>query len=185
MLFPPGVLEDYPATWMTSFYLDRVRKAVLADLVRAYPSVTVIDVDALMEKVREIMDRVVLAVEYVFVFTLLAGLVVLFAAIQATQDERLFESAILRTLGAGRSVILKSLIAEFAVLGLLAGILAALAASLLGYVLAEHLFGFPYRANGWIWLLGGGAGLVGVGAAGLLGAQQVLRRPPLRTLRES
>jgi putative ABC transport system permease protein len=130
------------------------------------------------------MDRVVLAVEYVFLFTLLAGVVVLYAAIQATQDERLFESAILRTLGARRDTILKSLVAEFALLGLLAGVLAALAAALLGYVLAEHLFGFPYRLNPWLWLLGGGTGLVGVGLAGLLGARRVLAQPPLRTLRE-
>jgi putative ABC transport system permease protein len=184
ILFEPGVLDGYPATWITSFHLETIRKPLLADLVRAFPSVTVLDVDALMTKVREIMDRVVLAVEYVFLFTVLAGLVVLYAAIQATQDERLFESAILRTLGARRDTILKSLVAEFALLGLLAGVLAALAAALLGYVLAEHLFGFPYRLNPWLWLLGGGAGLVGVGLAGLLGARRVLAQPPLQTLRQ-
>jgi len=127
---------------------------------------------------------VVLAVEYVFLFTLLAGLVVLYAAIQATQDERLFESAILRTLGARKGVILKSLLAEFATLGLLAGLLAALGATVLGYVLAKQVFGFNYSPDVLLWLLGGSAGLLGVGAAGLLGARSVLSQPPLQSLRE-
>lgn len=184
MIFPPGVLDDYPATWITAFHLPPERKPLLAELVRSFPSVTVIDLEAIMDKVREIIDRVTLAVEYVFLFTLLAGLTVLYAAIQATRDERLYESAMLRTLGARKAVILKSLAAEFALLGLLAGVLAALGASVLGYALAEFLFGFPYRGGGLLWLVGGAVGLAGVGAAGLLGARPVLRQPPMRTLRE-
>ncbi len=184
VVFPSGVLDDYPATWITSFHLPSGQKAVLAELVRQYPSVTVLDVEALMNKVREIMDRVIAAVEYVFLFTLVAGLVVLYAAIQATQDERRFESAVLRTLGARRDVVRRSLLAEFATLGLLAGVLAAAAATLLGYVLAAHVFEFPYRWNPWVWLLGGGAGVLGVGLAGLLGARSALNQPPWRSLRE-
>ena len=184
VLFPSGVLDNYPATWITSFHLPPDRKPLLADLVRQYPSVTVLDVDALMSKVREIMDRVVAAVEYVFLFTLAAGLVVLYAAIQATQDERRFESAVLRTLGARRAVVRQSLLAEFATLGLLAGVLAAAAATVLGYVLATRVFDFPYQWNPWIWLLGGGIGVLGVGLAGLLGARSTLNQPPWRSLRE-
>ncbi|HXH02107.1 MAG TPA: FtsX-like permease family protein [Candidatus Competibacteraceae bacterium] len=184
VIFPPGVIENQPATWITSFYLDKARKPLLAELVRAFPSVTVLDVDALMGKVREIMERVTLAVEYVFLFTVLAGLTVLYAAIQATQDERRFEAAMLRTLGAQRRVVRASLLAEFALLGLLAGMLAAAAASALGYVLATQVFDFPYRFNAGIWLLGAAVGLLGVGAAGWLGARRVLEQPPLRTLRE-
>ncbi|NJM12225.1 MAG: FtsX-like permease family protein [Synechococcaceae cyanobacterium SM1_2_3] len=153
-------------------------------MVRGYPSVTVLDVEALMSKVREIMDRVIIAVEYVFLFTLAAGMVVLYAAIQATQDERRFESAILRTLGAQRAVVRDSLLAEFATLGLLAGVLASVAASLLGYVLSTYVFEFPYQWNGWIWLLGGGAGVFGVGLAGWIGARSALNQPPWRSLRE-
>ncbi len=184
VVFPPGVLDAYPATWITSFHLPAAQKPLLADLVRGYPSVTVLDVEALMSKVREIMDRVIIAVEYVFLFTLAAGLVVLYAAIQATQDERRFESAILRTLGAQRAVVRQSLLAEFATLGLLAGVLASAAASLLGYVLATQVFEFPYQWNGWIWLLGGGAGVIGVGLAGWIGARSALSQPPWRSLRE-
>jgi putative ABC transport system permease protein len=184
VVFPSGVLDGYPATWITSFHLPAGQKPLLAELVRRYPSVTVLDVEALMTKVRDIMDRVIAAVEYVFLFTLAAGLVVLYAAIQATQDERRFESAVLRTLGARRAVVRQSLLAEFATLGLLAGVLAAAAASLLGYVLATHLFDFPYRWSPWVWLLGGGAGVIGVGLAGLLGARSALSQPPWRALRE-
>ena len=184
VVFPSGVLDAYPATWITSFHLPAGQKPLLAELVRQYSAITVLDVEALMSKVREIMDRVIAAVEYVFLFTLAAGLVVLYAAIQATQDERRFESAVLRTLGARRAVVRQSLLAEFATLGLLAGVLAAAAASLLGYVLATHLFDFPYRWSLWVWLLGGGAGVIGVGLAGLLGAQSALSQPPWRALRE-
>ncbi|MEI2742048.1 MAG: FtsX-like permease family protein [Candidatus Competibacter sp.] len=184
VMFPPGVLDAYPATWITSFHLPLDRKPLLAELVRRHPSVTVLDVDALMVKVREIMDRVVAAVEYVFLFTLAAGLVVLYAAIQATQDERRFESAVLRTLGARRAVVRESLLAEFATLGLLAGVLAAAAATLLSFVLAVQVFDFPYRWNAWVWLLGAVAGALGVGLAGLFGARSALGQPPWRSLRE-
>ncbi len=184
VVFPSGVLDAYPATWITSFHLPIDRKPVMAELVRHFPSITVLDVEALMTKVREIMDRVISAVEYVFLFTLAAGLVVLYAAIQATQDERRFESAVLRTLGAQRAVVRQSLLAEFATLGLLAGVLAAAAATVLSYGLATQVFDFPYRWNSWIWLLGGGAGMLGVGLAGLLGARSALAQPPWRALRE-
>ena len=184
VVFPSGVLENYPATWITSFYLPPDRKPILAELVRQFPSVTVLDVEALMMKVREIVERVIAAVEYVFLFTLAAGLVVLYAAIQATQDERRFESAVLRTLGAQRVVVRHSLLAEFATLGLLAGVLAAAAASVLGYFLAERIFDFPYQWSPWVWVLGAGAGVLGVGLAGLLGARSALNQPPWRALRE-
>ena len=184
VLFPPGVLDDYPAAWITSFHLSPSQKPLLADLVRQYPSVTVLDVEALINKVREIVDRVIVALEYVFLFTLAAGLVVLYAAIQATQDERRFESAVLRTLGASRAVVRRSLLAEFATLGLLAGVLAAGAATLIGYVLATHVFDFPYHPDPWLWVLGGGAGVIGVGLAGLIGARSALNQPPWRALRE-
>ncbi len=184
VVFPPGVLEPYPATWITSFHLPPERKPLLAELVRQHPSVTVLDVEALMAKVREIMDRVIAAVEYVFLFTLAAGLVVLYAAIQATQDERRFESAVLRTLGARRAVVRESLLAEFVTLGLLAGVLAAAAATVLSVVLAVQVFDFPYRWNGWIWLMGAGAGVVGVGLAGWIGARSALNQPPWRGLRD-
>ena len=183
VLFPRGVLDDYPGTWITSFYLGDQRQQLLTELVRAFPSVTVLDVDALMVRVRGIIDRVALAVEFVFGFTVLAGLVVLYAAVQATRDERIRESAVLRTLGAGRRVVIGSLLAEFATLGLLSGVVAALAASVLGYGLGEFLFGFGYRLDPLLWLLGAVFGIVGVSLAGLSATRGVLNQPPIAVLR--
>nr|HNI23960.1 FtsX-like permease family protein [Plasticicumulans sp.] len=183
VVFPPGALDGLPATWITSFHLPAGRQALIAELVRAHPSVTVLDIDALLSKVREIIERVVLGVEYVFLFTLAAGLAVLYAAIQATRDERRYEAALARTLGASRRVVLQGLIAEFAVLGLLAGVLAAAGASALGWGLAQQVFDFPYRPDPLLWLAGAAAGVFGVGLAGLAGTRAVLDQPPLATLR--
>jgi putative ABC transport system permease protein len=180
---PPGLLDGYPATWITSFHLESANRDLLATLVRSFPNITLIDVDALMTKVRDIMDRVNLSVQYVFLFTLLAGLTVLYSAIQSTQDERLYESALLRTLGASRAHVLKGLAAEFVMLGLLAGVLAAFAASLAGFILARQVFHLAYTFNPWLWLVGLAGGALGVGLFGILGARFVLNRPPLQSLR--
>lgn len=184
VIAPPGLLEDFPATFITSFHLPAENRAWLAQLVREFPNVTLIDVDALMTKVRSIMDRVNLSVQYVFLFTLFAGLTVLYSAIQSTQDERLYESALLRTLGASRAHILKGLAAEFVVIGLLAGLLAAFAANLAGLVLARQVFQLNYSIDPWLWVAGPAAGALGVGLFGVLGARFVLNRPPMQSLRE-
>jgi putative ABC transport system permease protein len=184
VIAPPGLLEDFPATFITSFHLPAEKREWLAQLVRAFPNVTLIDVDALMTKVRAIMDRVNLSVQYVFLFTLFAGLTVLYSAIQSTQDERLYESALLRTLGASRAHILKGLAAEFVAIGLLAGLLAAFAANLAGLVLARQVFQLDYTFDPWLWIAGPAAGAFGVGLFGILGARFVLNRPPMQSLRE-
>jgi len=183
-ILPPGVLNEYPATYVTSVYLSREGRRILTPMLERFPNVTVIDVDALLGKVREIMERVSLAVEYVFIFTLVAGLAVLYAAMQATQDERRYEMAVLRTLGAHRGQLLRGLVAEFLTLGLLAGVLAGVAASIIGYALAEFVFHFDYRLNLWVWLAGTACGAIGIGVAGTLGTRSVLHQPPAKTLRE-
>lgn len=181
---PPGVLDDEPASWVTSVYLDPGQKQRLGELVKRFPNVTVIDVETVMNRVRGIMDRVIQAVEFIFLFTLAAGLAVLYAAIQSGQDERLYETAVLRTLGARRSVLLRGLVAEFLTLGALAGLLAGTAATALAWVLAERVFHFGYRFDPGVALTGVAAGLLIVGVAGVLGTYRVLRRPPLRSLRQ-
>ncbi|MEJ2321923.1 MAG: FtsX-like permease family protein, partial [Gammaproteobacteria bacterium] len=182
---PPGVLEQYPASWVTSIYLDEQQKGRLGELVKAFPNVTIIDVGALMTRVRGIMDRVSLAVEFIFLFTLMAGVAVLLAAIQSTQDERRYESAILRTLGAQRGTLMRGLIAEFVTLGALAGLLAGIAATSLAWLFAEKVFMFDYSFNPWIPLIGIVAGIFIVGVSGVLGTRKVLRQPPLLTLRRA
>jgi putative ABC transport system permease protein len=177
----PDVLRDIPATFVTSFHLPADRRSTLLTLVRAFPTITIVDVDALLSKVREIMDRASIGIEYVFGFTLLAGLTVLFAAVQATLDERRFETAILRTLGAARGRILKGLAAEFALLGALAGTLASLAAVAIGAVLAQQVLQLTYHPSAFIWLVGTLGGAVLVTVAGLLGTRQVITQAPTIT----
>lgn len=179
----PGLLERFPASYITAFYLPPARAQVLHELVRAYPSVLVVDVTAIMEQVQRTMDQVTRAVEFVFLFTLAAGVVVLYAAIVSSQDERLREAAILRTLGGRRRQLLAAQAAEFLALGAMAGLFAAGGASALGWVLAEFVLKLPYAFNPWIWPAGIAAGALGVAAAGLLGTRRVLDYPPIAALR--
>ncbi|MEI8296499.1 MAG: FtsX-like permease family protein [Pseudomonadota bacterium] len=184
LLFAPGVLDASTGTFMTSVHLDDAQRPALAELVRRFPSVTVIDVAALLGEVRRIMDRAAIAVEYVFGFTLTAGLAVLFAAIQSTRDERRYESAILRTLGASRRTVLYGVAAEFTALGLLAGVLAASAASVIGWLVATRLFGLHYSFDAAVWLGGLLAGALIVGVAGTVATRRVVRSSPMRSLRD-
>jgi putative ABC transport system permease protein len=183
VVFPPGLLDELAGTWMTSAYFKPGDGRVIYDLVRRFPSVSVFDLDDLLEQVRGVIDKAVLAVQSVFLFTLFAGLTVLLAAVQATRDERRYESAMLRTLGASRSVVLRGLLAEFSALGLLAGLLAATGASIAGFFLARQVLQVSYEFSPEVWLTGalGGAGLVAV--AGWLATRNVLRQPPATSLR--
>jgi putative ABC transport system permease protein len=185
VVFSPGVLEGVTGTLITSVHVGAAQRPALVDLVRKFPEVTIIDIDALLTQVRGVMDRAALAVQYVFAFTLVAGLVVLLAAAQATRDERRFESAILRTLGASRRVVLQGIAAEFVLLGLLSGVLAAAGASLAGYFLAREIFDLAYAPDPAVWVAGvlGGALLVGV--AGVLAAWSAVTEPPVTTLRQT
>lgn len=183
VLAPPGELESFPATYITSFHLSESRQGLLRDMVERFPNVTVLDVDAIMTQVRHIADRVTLAVQYIFLFAVAAGLVVLYAAIHATRDERIYESAVMRVLGASRRQVMRGILAEFGLLGTLAGAVGALAASSLGYVLATRVFDVGYRPDPWLWVVGIVGGAVGVILTGWMGTRSVMRRPPLDTLR--
>ena len=185
VLLPPAVLEGYPATHITSFHLPPAARDQLGELVRSFPSVTVIDVDALLDHVRRIVDRVTLAIESVFGFTLLAGVAVLYAAIHATLDQRRHEASLLRTLGARRSGLLRALAVEFLLLGALAGLLGALAASGIGWLLAREVFDLPWQGSGLLWFYGPLAGMAVVGLAGLAGTWRVAGQPPLAVLRRA
>ena len=184
LVFSPGVLDGSTGTFMTAVHVTPEERPALAPLVRRFPSITVLDVETLLGQVREVMDRASLAVQYVFAFTLLAGIFVLLAAIQSTRDERRYESAILRTLGARRGTVLRGIAAEFIALGLLAGILAATAASLAGWLLATRLFNLKYGFDLGVWLVGLGAGALLVGLAGTLATRSVVTTPPATTLRQ-
>ena len=181
---PPALLQEFPSTFISSFHLPVGDHHTLIELVREFPSVTVLDVDALVTKVRQIMEQAVLGVEYVFMFTILAGVVVLLAAVQSTMDERRFETAIIRALGGKRAMIWRGLLSEFVTLGLLAGVLAAFISTIVGSVVAKQIFSLSYQGDPKIWLIGLLAGGIGTGVAGLLGAGSALRQSPLATLRQ-
>jgi len=185
VISPRSLLGDEVATYVTSFYLPDDREALIPDLVRSFPSVTLFDVDALLGQVRQVMDRGVLAVEYVFLFTLVAGMLVMYAGIQASLEDRRTEHGVLRTLGTRRRRLLGSLAVEFTAAGLLAGLLASVFAELTGFVLARELFGLELQFNPWLWAVGvGGSGLL-IGLAGTLATYPLLVRPPLQSLRRA
>ena len=180
---PPGALDGLPASHITSFYLAPARGAVLAELVAAFPNVTVIDVDAVMTEMRTLMDRVSQAVQVVFLFSLGVGVLVLVAALYARRDERARAIGVWRALGASRRTVRAALATEFAALGLLSGSVAAAAASALAWLLAERVFDLPHAIDPAVWLAGLAGGLVLVLAVGLGATRGLLAAPPLAALR--
>lgn len=183
LVFPPGLLDDTAGSWMTSAYFKPGDSRAIAELVRRFPSVSVFDLDDLLAQVRSVIDKAILAVQSVFLFTLLAGLTVLLAAVQGTRDERRYESAMLRTLGASRATVARGVLAEFTVLGLLSGFLAALGASAAGYLLARNVLEVSYGFSVEVWVAGLLGGAVLVAGSGWLATRSVVNQPPLITLR--
>ncbi|MES9904164.1 MAG: FtsX-like permease family protein [Sedimenticola sp.] len=181
----PGLLNKFPSNYITSFHLPPGREKLLAELVTQFPAVTIIDVTSLMQQIREIISRGSLAVQYVFFFTLGAGLLMLYAGIQASREHRRQESAILRTLGLKRKGLLIAAWVEFSTLGLLAGTLASGCASLTGWLLATEVFGFPFHLNPWVWVIGVFGSAVAIGTAGVLASYPLTIQPPLQTLHDN
>src|SRR5574340_660169 len=180
----PELLKGQPVSYISSFFLppDRVRAG--DQLAREFPNLLVIDTGALIEQVRGIMEQIAQTVSVIFLFTLLSGLAVLYAALLATQDERITEAAILRTLGADSRYLRRLHLAEFAALGLLSGLLASAGAVLLGWVLARFVLEIPYHAGAVIWPAGALGGMLVVMLAGWLGTRRLAVLPPLAILRD-
>ncbi|WP_201768350.1 ABC transporter permease [Stutzerimonas azotifigens] len=184
MIFEPGTLQDIPATYMTSFYVPPGHERELIELARAFPSVTLLQVDALLAQLRGIIGQVSVAVEFVLLFVLAAGIAVLFAGLQATLDERIRQGALLRALGAGRSLLVRARRTEFALLGASSGVLAALGCELVSLLLYRFAFDLDWQPHPWLLVLP----LVGallVGSAGVLGTRRALEASPLGVLREA
>ncbi|WP_434697228.1 ABC transporter permease [Pseudomonas sp. Z1-14] len=183
MIFQPGTLKDLPATYLTSFYLAPGHDQQIVDLSRAFPAVTILQVEALLEQLRSILAQVTLAVEYVLLFVLAAGMAVLFSGLQATLDERIRQGALLRALGAERLLLTKARRIEFGLLGAVSGLLAALGSELVSLVLYRYAFDLPWHPHPWLLVLP----LVGallIGAAGVFGTRRALNASPLTVLRE-
>ena len=183
VIAPPGLLDNQPVSYVTSFYLPPGNVELLNALVRQFSNFLLIDVAQVMAQVQKMMDQVARAVQFVFLFTLFAGLAVLYAAIASTQDERLYRTAIMRTLGASRGQLVRANLAEFAVMGALAGVIAAAGANALGALLASKVLNLGYGFNGTVWAIGFFCGATGIAIAGHLGTRRALNVAPLQALR--
>ncbi|MEB3902099.1 ABC transporter permease [Pseudomonas putida] len=183
MIFQPGTLQGLPTTYLTSFYLAPGHDAEVVALSRAFPAVTILQVDALLAQLRSILAQVTLAVEYVLLFVLAAGLAVLFAGLQATLDERIRQGALLRALGAARPLLVKARRIEFGLLGAVSGLLAALGCEVITGVLYRYAFDLAWTPHPWLLLLPL-AGALLVGGAGVVGTRRALNASPLTVLRE-
>jgi len=178
----PDVLQDFPASYLSSFYLPPDKVSIGDQLSREFPNLLLIDTGAVIAQVRDIMAQISQTMSVVFLFTLASGLVVLYAALLASQDERTQEAAILRTLGADTRYLTQLHLAEFAVLGGVSGLFAVGGAVLLGALLAYFVLEIDYHGSWTIWLIGISGGMTLVTLAGWLAVRRLSRWSPLRIL---
>ena len=147
VISPDKTLQDFPATYISSFYLDKNNKDFLTQLVRQFPNITVIDVQSMISQIRNIMDKVTLVIEAVFMFTLVAGILVMIATMQSTHDERIRDNAIMKTLGASKRQLRKILFTEFFLIGVISSLIATLAANVISYAIATNLMNMQYQIH--------------------------------------
>jgi putative ABC transport system permease protein len=184
VIFPVSRLQDVPVTYMSAFRAPE-RRGFDNQLVRAFPNITNVDMTSTINQLQGVLDKVIRAVEFLFGFTLAAGVVVLFAAVTATREERAREFAIMRAVGASGALLRQVQRAELIGVGLLAGTLASIVASIVGWGMARYAFGFDWTASPWIVLAGALAGAALALAAGWWGLREVLGRPVVETLRRA
>lgn len=184
VILPVAKMQGLPETYITSFHLPPPKAALGNQLTSAFPNITVVNTDLILRQIQSVLDQVIAAVEFLFVFTLLAGVTVLYAALSGARDERKRDAGLLKALGAPASLVRQTQYAEFLVVGGLAGFLASLGAIAVGWGLSQFVFDFPYRFNGWIVPVGVVSGMLCAFAGGWLGLREVLRQPALATLRD-
>lgn len=184
VIYPVKELKDVPVTYMTAFRAPP-RRGFDNELVKRFPNITDVDMTATINQVQGVLDKVIRAVEFLFGFTLAAGVAVLFAAVTATREERAREFAIMRAVGASSALLRKVQRAELVGVGLLAGFLASVVASVVGWGMARYAFDFDWTASGWVPVFGAIAGAVLALAAGWWGLREVLNRPVVETLRRA
>ena len=183
-MYPVEHLDGVAVTYLAAFRAPETAGFDNA-LVQQFPNITSVDMAATLAQVQSVLDQVIKAVEFLFAFTLAAGLVVLFAAVTATREERAREYAIMRALGARASLLRQVQRAELAGVGLLAGFLASAVAMGVGWALAHYVFDFTWTASLWVPLVGSAAGAVLALLAGWWGLREVLQRPVMDTLRRA
>lgn len=183
MIFSPGTLDDFPATYLTSFYLPEAEKNLLNQWLKTYPATTILEVDQILKQFKTILMQLTQAINLLLYFALLAGFVVLFSAVYATLDHRIHEGALMRTLGAKRAWLRKTHSIEFGLLGGIAGVLAATLSQAIVYVLYSRVMHIPFQVAMASWLCLPVVGAVLVGMAGFWGVREVVNQSPMRVLR--
>ena len=179
MIFSPNVLAEFPATYIASLYIPAEKEQQFRLFLSQYPTITLLDVDAMLRQLRTVISQVSLAIEFILVLVVLAGSLVLVAQVQATMDERQRELAILRTLGAKGRLLRNSILYEFLALGALAGLLASLAMEVSLYFLQTQLFEMSPRFHGEFWLIAIASGSVFVGFMGMLSCWKLINKTAL------
>nr|WP_230411343.1 FtsX-like permease family protein [Collimonas humicola] len=185
VILNPRLMHDMPQTWITAFNLADAHAGFGNQLTRDFPNLTVVDIGSVIRQIQGVINQVVAAVEFLFLFTLASGALVLYAALVGSQDERTREAGLLRALGATRKQLSQSQWIEFALIGSLAGFLAASGAAAIGWALAQYVFSFTWTFSPLVWLAGMAIGAGCTFAGGWVGLRHVLRQPPLQTLREA
>ena len=185
VIINPQAMAETPQTWITAFHLPKAQAALGNVLTRDYPNLTIVDVGSVLRQVQAVLDQVIMAVEFLFAFTLLSGVLVLYAALMGSQDERTREAGLLRALGATRKQLSQAQLIEFTLVGALAGLLAASGAAAMGWGLATYQFKFEWAFNPGVWVVGLAVGALCAIGGGWLGLRSVLNQPPLQTLREA
>ncbi len=182
---PPALLEGYPASFVSAFRVAPGQERSLDELARRFPNLTLVDVSAAMRQAQAVIDQVIAAVQFVFLFALGAGLLVLYSALVATEDERRREAAVMRVHGASRRQVTGSQRVEFLSMGPIAGVLATLGAAAIGQLLARRVFELDLPPSLALWLAGPLAGIALLSLNAWLSSRKVLRASPALTLRES
>ncbi len=185
VIFPPNVIDEYPHSYITSFYLQPNHKEILVSLAKEYVEISIIDIDALLQKVRQMIDKVSLSLQVLLMMVFVLGLLIMYASLLSSLKERLQESALLQILGANRRFIAKVLCIEFCVLGLMAGLFASVIAQVVAFDLAKNYFGFSYTFD-FKWLfIGIFSSAIIILVFGLMGARKVFYVTPLSILRQT
>ena len=182
-LFPEGMLEEYPRTSMTSLYIPPGKKLLVNDILRGFPTVQVIELDKIIDRIRTIVSQVTRGLEVMTLLILGCGILVMFSAVSLSMSERLQESAILRTLGSSRRLILGIQAIEFTTLGVMAGLLASAGAELSVAMLQRFMFDLSFSMHLWLWYTGPILGGLMVGLLGVGYSRKAVMQPPLEVLR--
>src|SRR5205814_9432988 len=185
VIAPPRLLEKFPTSYISAFRVPPGKERAINALVAKFPNVTPVDVGALLRQAQAVVDQLIAAVQFIFLFALGAGLLVLYAALLATEDERRREAAVMRVYGASRAQVAGAQRVEFLAMGLLAGILATLGAAVIGQLLARRVFELDLPPSGALLIAGPLAGLALLSLNAWLSSRKVLRASPALTLRES